>query len=239
MIQASSLYKDVIEAINVEVNGQFPYAMFNRYSRIAELLLLDWITGDIKGQQPPEPYTTMKDKDFVAPFISAYSGNAVNGKMSRPKDYYGFENMYIIGGTKAQSACVETDDDSQDSVCNTPIELLDGSQFYTRCKTYISALKPSYKKPIAKLVGKEFEFLPKDIGSVSLEYYRYPKFANIVTKVDPVFQDEVVDEVATTNYEWDENARSILIWFIVDRFANRVSSKGMKELNILSNKTPH
>lgn len=73
MILASSVYEDLVDALNVESNGQFSYAMFNRYSKLAELSIIDWITGDINGVQPPQPYTTMKDKDYVSPFIKKIS----------------------------------------------------------------------------------------------------------------------------------------------------------------------
>lgn len=239
MILASSVYQDIIDNLNVETNGQFSIPMFNRYSRRAELSIIDWITGSILGNQPPEPYLTQKNKDILAPFIKKFPTHAVGGRISRPADYYGYENMFGMGNYQTTTECDDEDDDTQQSQCNTPIVLLDGAQFNVRCRTYIEGQEPSFKEPIVKEIGKEFEFEPKDIGSVTLEYYRYPVFANIVPKIDPQYNDEVPDEALTTNYEWDEKARPLLIWFITDMFANRTSNQSMKQFNQATSKTAH
>ena len=116
-----------------------------------------------------------------------------------------------------------------------PIKVLSNSKFYQRARTFIKSLQPSVDKPIAKQGGKSFEFLPDDIGSVVLEYVRYPKFASIATKFDSVYNQLVPDTVI--NYEWDEWANEILVYFICDAFANRTREQALKTTNIMTGKT--
>lgn len=202
MIDVGSVYTDVArDSANQDENGYLSYAMFNRMSRRAELRLLEWLTGDISAQTPPEPYLSQKNKDWASPFIAEHPFQVVNGRTDKPTDYYGFENMYRIGSRMA--ADCEQGEENTENDCNTPIELLDGAKYTQRCKTYIDEEKPSFEKPISKLVGKKFHFTPSDLGSATLEYYRYPVFAKIVPKKDDVFNDEVIDTAVSTNYEWD------------------------------------
>jgi hypothetical protein len=98
-------------------------------------------------------------------------------------------------------------------------------------------LKPSFEKPIAKMVGKKIEFNPKDLGSVGLDYIRYPVFAEIKVIADPTYNDEVADPNTSINYEWDENVRELLVWFITDTFSNHISNQAMKQQNAQTGKT--
>lgn len=231
----SDVYNLAVQLLLKEANGELSFELFNELSPSAELKVMDWITGDIKGQQPPEPYNTQKNKDWLSPFIEPFSTSVVSGKITRPENYYGFENMYLLGAYNTPTDCDNEDEETeQQTQCNTPIELLDGSQFYVRCNTYIDGLQPSFTKPIAKEIGKQFEFIPKDLGSIVLEYYRYPKFAKIVSTIDSVFMNEVIDVNASTNYEWDLKTKNLLVYFIVDSFANRTSNQAQKQFNDLS-----
>lgn len=233
-IKVISILEDVNDALSPQSNGEISIPLFNRYSKRAELILMDIATGDWKGQQLPEPYTTQKVKDFCAPFIFPFPTNVQDGKIPFPKDYYGFENMVLLGVYGRKKSCTDEEENSEYDVLddsNTPIELLDGSQFTARCNTYIKLLKPSFKKPIAKIVNNTFEFMPKDLGSIKLEYYRYPKFAEITPTIDTTYNQEIPDPNNSQDYEWDEKARGLLIYFIVDLFANRTSNKAMKEFN--------
>lgn len=234
MIPVSGIYQDVQDALIAQT--EVPIALFNRYSKLAELKTIDWITGDINGNTPPEPYLTQKTKDFVAPFIEIYEAHITGGIITRPADYYSYENMVKLGAGTT-SDCESTDPPEDKG--NTPITLLDGAQFTMRQRTFIKELKPSFKKPIAKEVGKNFEFFPKDLGSIRLEYYRYPKFANIVPTLDQQYNQEVPDEALSTNYEWDEKARPVLLWFLIDLIANRTSNQSMKQFNAADSKTGH
>lgn len=243
MIPVKSVLDSVNDALLTQANGELSIDLFNRFSPLVELDLIDWISGDITGRVPPEPYQTQKDRDFLTPFLVKLPANAAGGFINRPADYYLYDNMYMIGRFNNKTECAENEgedksyDISKDS--NTPIELLDGSQFYTRCNTYIDELKPSFNKPISKEVGKTFEFMPKDIGSLTLEYIRYPVFAKIVKAIDPDYNNEIVNETLSDNYEWDLKAMPILIWFFVDRFANRTSNQSMKQFNNLSGINTH
>lgn len=229
MLDAISLYDDVVkDAANADQNGHLSYAMFNRISRIAELRLLDWLSGDVANEKMPIPWVSQKNKDWLSPFIKKYSAQVEGGVISRPSDYYQYENFYRLGAASG----LDCDEDPTADECNTPIELLDGQQFYERCRTYIEELKVSLGKPIAKMVGNQFEVMPRDLGSVELEYIRYPVFASITPKIDPVYNEEVPDVVV--DFEWDERSRPALIWFMVDEFSNHVSNQSMKQFNAAS-----
>lgn len=229
-----TIYDDVaLDNVNTAENGNLDFAMFNRISRRAELRMIDFLSGDIENQKPPMPYTSQKDKDWLAPFITQFPQQVTGGRITRPVDYYGYENMYRLGSGD-QAAC---GDDIAENGCNTPIELLDGRKFYTRCETFIEGLNPSFKKPIAKAVGKDFEFLPADLGSIMLEYVRYPVFGKIVVAQDTVHNDQIIDEANSTNYEWEEYARELLVYFITDTYSIHTREQALKQFNQATAKT--
>lgn len=235
MIPIQTIYEDVaLDNVNTAENGNLSYAMFNRISKRSELRMLDFLSGDVENLKPPMPYTSQKVKDWLAPFITPYPKQVEKGKITRPEDYYSYENMYRLGnGDTTECGDEEVGEDG----CNTPIELLDGKKFTTRCQTFIEGLKPSFKKPIAQAVGRTFEFLPKDLGSITLEYVRYPVFGRIVTKMDTARNDEIIDTLASKNYEWDEYARELLVYFITDTFAIHTRETALKQQNQATGKT--
>lgn len=229
MLSILEVYEDVVkDSANADQNGQINYAYFSRVSKRAELLLLDWLSGKVTNDQMPIPWLSQKDKDWLSPFITKYQKQVVDGFIDKPDDYYQWENFYKIG-SKSGADCEE--DETTDD-CNTPIELLDGQQFYERCNTHIEELQP-VNKPICKLIGKQIEMLPKDLGSVCLEYIRMPVFASITGKNDPVYNEEIPDVVV--NYEWDEWARPYLIYLITDMFSNKTRESALKQFNEASN----
>ena len=235
MIPVKSIYNDVaLDTVDSDTNGNLDFETFNRMSKRAELRLMDFLTGDVDGVKLPAPYSTLKIKDWLSPFITPYPVQIKNGKIDKPEGYYGFENMYLLGTYNVQSSCYE--EVESDEGCNTSIELLDGNKFYQRCNTFIEGLKPSFLKPIAKEVGNTFEFLPKDLGSIILEYIRYPKFAQIVGGIDPIYNDEVIDENLSTNYEYNENMRELLIYFITQSFGVKVRETALLQANELQGK---
>lgn len=218
MIPVGDIYNSVaLDTVNSAENGDLSFSMFNRMSRLGELRLLDYISGDIEDLKPPAPYTSQKIKDYLSDFITKYPKNVEDGLIIRPDDYYGFENIYMIGDFSKTSTCDEGIDD--EGTCDTPIELVDGSEFKQRCQSYIRGLRPTFSKPITKMVGKTFEFMPKDIGSVVLEYIRYPKYAQIVSKQDLIYNDLVVDEDLSINYEYGDWAKELLVYFITRQFS--------------------
>lgn len=230
MVDAVEIYNDVVkDAAAADQNGQLSYSMFNRLSKRAELAIIDWLSGGITNERLPIPWISQKNKDWLSPFITKFPAQVVNGEITKPEDYYQYENFYRLGSNEN----ADCEDDVQPDPCNTPIEIMDGQQFYQRCNTYIEELKPSLSKPIFKLIGNKLEVLPKDLGSVCLEYIRMPKFASITPKLDQVFNEEVPDVVI--NYEWDEWARPFLIWFICDFYFNNIREKSGKEFNAASN----
>lgn len=235
MIDAIELYNDVaIDNANKDQNGPFSYEKFNRISWRAQVRLMDWLTGNAKeGAEPPAPIN-QKNKDFLSPFIETLQKNATDGKIDKPADFYTWQAGNKLNGTP-DTDCDDEDEDEEYNVnCDTPIELLSIDQFQTRCETHIEEMKPSFKKPIAKLVKNTFIFLPSDIGPVSIEYVRYPNRAVIRTKFDAVYNDQVPDPATTDHFEWEEWARELLIWFITDTWANHTREQALKQFNAAS-----
>lgn len=228
------VFQDCKDRVGENENGFFSIPKYNRFSRLAELRLIDWITGDISGLTPPEPYLTQKNKDWLSPFIKKYTAHAVNGSIDRPADYYKWDNFYRLG-SKISSDC-EEDETAIDS-CNTPIEILDGAKFNKRCISWIEGERPSLVKPISKLVGKNFEVAPADLGSVGLEYIRYPIFGSVAKKKDLLYNRDVPDPDNSIDYEWEENAREVLVYFIVDQFSNTTREQALKQFNNATGKT--
>lgn len=233
-ITVSSVFDDVRQMVAKE-NGYVSISDFNKLSKRAENRLLDWGTGRIEGTFLPQMYTTQKDKDFVAPFITKYKAMlSDDGTISKPEDYYLFENLY--GLSLEEAACDEDekecgDTDSQ-KIKKDTIELLNGSEFAFRLNTRIKGLKPSVQKAICKEVGSGFEFAPEELAGVTLEYVRYPVYAVAVGMIDPTYNDEVINPNASTNYEWGEYARDMLVWIICDLFFDTIRESAGKSMNM-------
>lgn len=225
------IYQDCADQINPNENGMFTYALFNRWSWIAQLKLMDWLSGDVAAVQPPEPYLSQKNRDWLSDFVTPYSINVSNGSIDRPDDYYLFQDLYAI------NADIDCDDNEEVEPVKSPIDLLDNSKFNFRTKTFIKSLKPTMTRAIAKQVGKSFVFEPVDLGSVMLEYIRYPRKAYIATKIDTVHNQEVPDAANSVDFEWNEMSRPLLVWYIVDSFANRTRENALKQGNLITGKT--
>lgn len=238
MIKVSEIYDDVaLDCVNSYENGELSYSMFNRLSKRAELRMLNYLSGDIENIKPPMPYNNQLLKDILAPFIEKYFAQVLGGIITRPKDYYSFDSMVLLGDYAVQSNC---DDDNTDVVqgCNTTIYVLSSDVFDMRCKTYIEGLSPSFKKPITKQVGRNFEFMPVDIGSVVLQYIRYPKFAKIVVSPNrDVYNNEVIDEALCIDYEYDEFAREMLIFWITQEYGVSSREQALLQANQLEGKS--
>lgn len=229
-----SVYNDYLDRTGAEQNGGTSIAKFNRYSKIAELRLEDYLSGDISGVTPPEPYTTEKLRDFLSIMLKSENVQVQDGSFAKPDDYYKFDSSAIIGSYRDELCGKEVLITGED----TPIEVLDGPQFTMRSQTYIKSLRPSAKRPIGKMVGKRIETLPVDLGSVKLYYIRYPVFGEIKVKVDTVYNNEVPDEATSIDYEWDENVRNLLLYFITQQYPVATREKAFVEQNELVGKGP-
>lgn len=237
VINVVELYEDVSKDSAVkDENGNLSYAMFNRLSRRAELRFIDWLTGSLglPDEVNPQPWMAQKNKDWLAPFLEKTLAHVVGGFITRPDNYYTYDNFYRLGGDVVSSC--DDDDDLTPPEGNTPIRIYDGDEFNFRCRTAIEELLPTMNKPIAKIVGRTFVVAPADLGSVGLEYIRYPKFASIVTMDDLIMNDQVPNVSASTDYEWDENAREALIYFITNFFADRTRENALKQFNLVTGK---
>jgi hypothetical protein len=236
VIKISSIYEDVAkDSANEYENGRLSIDRFNRFSRRAELSLIDWLTGGAAPDNLPTAYLTQKDKNWLSPFILSTKGQVLDGRYERPKDYYQKDALYRLGPPADDNT--DCNDDKPPSDCNTPIEILDGKEFDYRCTTWIDELKPTFNLPIAKWIGDELQFSPRDIGAIGLDYIRYPVFGVIVPTVDPVYNQEIPDENASTNYEWPEAVRNIFVFMITDMFANNTREQALKEMNVETGKT--
>lgn len=229
-----SVYNDYLDRTGAEQNGGTSIEKFNRYSKLAELRLEDYLSGDISGVTPPEPYTTEKLRDFLSTMLRSDTMQVQNGSFTKPDDYYKFDSSSIIGSYKDELCGEEVLITGED----TPIEILDGPQFTMRSQTYIKSLRPSAKKPIGKMVGDTIETLPKDLGSVKLYYIRYPVFGEIKVKKDPVYNDEIPDSATSVNYQWKESVRNLLLYFICQQYPVSTREKAFVEQNELINKGP-
>lgn len=223
-----------MDRVSPEMNGSLGIQEYNRYSKLGELRLLEWLTGNISGQPGyPEPYSTQKVKDFLSPFIATEKKQVENGIAEKPSQYYMWERAAVIG-------------DRLDELCgepvlitgvDTPIELLDSGAFDARSQTHIKSLKPSIRKPICKLVGDSILCLPKDLGSIAIEYKRYPVFGDLKTMIDPIYNNEVVDVAGSIPYEWKDYARELLVFFIVEQYPIKTRENAVQQQQQLVRKT--
>lgn len=223
MIDVISVYMDTMDAVAEEQNGQVGFARFNRYSRLGELSLMDYLSGDISGIVPPEPYLTVKNMDYLSPIVTTAGGQTVAGKMQKPEDYYLYGKL-AMGSSYRDDLCADPVVITGD---HTPIELVESAEFDDRNNSFIEGVKPTIKNPIAKMVGGEFHFSPKDLGVILLEYKKYPVFGFVGSRVDPEFMEEVADPSTSVNYVWDEGCRRLLVWFICQQYPVRTRENAL------------
>jgi len=235
-----SLYQDAARLLaNRDENGYWSYDLFNQGIRIASNRVLDYITGDSSMQTLPISYSTQKAKDFISNLITPYSATITNGVITKPDDYYHYDNLYTL--SLSETGC-EEDETSCDEdtpvaeIIKTPVEMLDGQQFYVRAQTYIKGLKPSPQKPICKMIGNTIEFLPRELGSCTLEYIRYPIYGEIKTMIDPVYYNIVADPNTSVDNEFGEWARELLLYYLVQGFSTHISQRSLYEMNENSGK---
>jgi hypothetical protein len=230
----NSVYLSVMDRVSPEMNGSLGIQEYNRYSKLAELRCIEWLTGNISGQPGyPEPFTTQKIKDWLSPLISTHKKQVENGIADKPENYYLWQRAAIIGD-RIDELCGDT---VIISGIDTPIELLDSGTFDTRSQTHIKSLKPSIRKPICKLVGDSILCLPKDLGSIAIEFVRYPVFGELKTMIDPIYNNEVVDVAGSTPYEWKEYARELLVYFIVQQYPISTRETALAQQQELVRKT--
>lgn len=230
-----SVYNDVMERVAPEQNGALTIKRFNGYSRIAEMRLLDWLTGDVEGIKPPEPYDNQKLRDWATVLLAKDKQQVTNGISPKPSDYYKFESLVVIGSFLDENDCGKPELIHK---ADTPIEILDAKQFEKRKLTKIKSLLPSMRKPIARIVGENFEYAPIDLGSVELIYTKYPTPAEVKITVDTVYNNEIPDPINSVDYFWPEFARNLLIYFITQQYPVGTREKALVEQNELVGKSP-
>ncbi len=222
-IDVYEVFQNANDRINEDEGGYMTVEQFNRYSWLGQLRFMDWLSGSVQGKLPPEAYVFQKSRDWISPFITIYEKQVENGKVTKPENYYKYESAVKKNGTIKNEVCgdeEDADEDEYEIVPDTVITLLENSKFAVRLNTYIESLKPSVDNPIAKMVGKDFHFEPKDLGSVAIEYLRYPVRSELIMDEDPVYNDKVYNKAASTQFEWGEYARPMLVAFICQEFYN-------------------
>lgn len=229
-----SIYNDFLDRTGQEQNGGVTIAKFNRFKRIADLNMLDWLSGDVAGITPPSPYDNTKVRDWISVFITKHKDVVKNGEFNLPKDYYRNEGPAIIGSYR-DIVCGK---DEIISNGDTPIEILDSPQFVSRCGTYIDSLKPSIKKPIGRIVGKSIETMPVDLGSVVLYYVRYPNHGEVKVMVDKVYNEELPDPATSVDDEWPEYARNAILYFLIQQYTASTREVALTQQNQAVGKTP-
>lgn len=234
MINVVEVYNDVaLDDVFSEQNGNLNSERFNRMSWRATLKMIDWLTGDTKGGNPPPPLN-QKNRDFLNPFIVPYTAQVNNGVLEQPVDYYTWDNGFLV--TTDRTGCEE--DDVEPEIVEVNLVMLTTDKFNIRSGTDIESLKPSIFKPIirlggvSKITGKaSFVTLPKDLGTVQINYVRLPAKAQIISKVDPFLMDLVPDLPNCVNYDFPESARNVLEYFITQEFSMHTREKALFEVN--------
>lgn len=228
------LFNTTADKVKQEQNGELSIASFNLKLKSACIWLLDYLSGSIEGLVPPEPYLTQKSKDYLAPLLTTVKGIVEDGTFNVPAQYFMFENMSVLGSYKDQ----ECGEEIIRAGCDTPIELLDSAVYDQRCFTYIKSLKPSMRKPIAKIESSDldssilvFKFQPSDLGSIKLVFKRYPIYGEVKVKVDPVYNDEIPDPDTSIDCEFGEWARNLIVWHIVQSYAGSNRENALQEQN--------
>lgn len=230
MLKVSDIYYACLDDTSKDSNGNLSHSRFNRLSYRASLRLMSFLVGSPKAETPPLPPSNQFGRDILAPFLKTYSATAAGGIITRPEDYFSFVNLFLL---TADTDC-EADEDEPINIIKQPIEILSSDKFAARISTWIDELKPTLSTPIAKLNDDGFDFYPADIGNVALTYYRLPAHAEIKTKQDDVYHDQVIDEATSINYDFPEALRDYLIWFIVQQFSIHVRDKSLTELNTIN-----
>lgn len=219
MILATEILQDVKDHVNQPVMGRFSIDLFNRYSKLAEITLLDWLTfkeGQGRKQvDPPAPWLTQKDKDWLQPFLVEYMAYVPKDGLPIPKDYYTYEDMRALSV------------DCGDNLDENKIDMVTSQNFSTRRKSTI----PGMSTMICEQVDNRFRFNPAEIGDVKLIYIRFPKYANVVKAIDQTFNTEIPAASGHVNYEWHEGVRSILIHNIASRFLVKQKDQAGLQLN--------
>lgn len=236
------LYENIArDNVNCDENGYLSYTMFNRLIQRASNRTLDYITGDSSAINLPFSYSTQKAKDFIGFLITKFPTLITGGIITKPSDYYTFDNIYIL--SIDDDSCGEDntgcDEDTHiPEIKGVPVQMLDGQQFKVRSNTWIKSKKPTPIVPICKVIGNTIEFEPKELGSCVLEYIRYPIAGTIVASIDPIYYDEVANPLLSINSEWPEWARDFMIFFSSDSFANHTREQALKQFNLLSKPKP-
>lgn len=231
MINIVELFKMFsLDDINRYDNSETAINKFNRTSKRAEIYLIKYLTGALIIEQNkfPKPFDTQKNTDYLKDFIVPFS---MAGDYTFPKDYLIYDNMYKLANKKIVKDCDDNIIDANKNG-NIPIEIVDRQKFLNRSRSYIKGILPTINNPIVRIINNSFEFMPQEIGSVVLEYIRYPKYGKLVTKFDAVFNDTILDENNSKNYEWGEWATEPLLWFMNDRHASHIREKTLKEFNM-------
>lgn len=202
MIDIQELYDAVIAQANSEETGLVS-PVFNSFCMAAELDILDWLTGKEMNGQPtpaPAPFLTQKNKDFLLPFIVAKDANFKDGIIPVPEDYYTFQSLRVAWADA---------DGAHD------VDLINSNKVANRKNSKIKGISPTTKKPITEIVNGNFFLHPEKMdGQSRLIYIRYPVYGKYITKIEPIYKQEVIDTSLSKNLEWPEALLPYFMWRI-------------------------
>lgn len=217
-IKVETLFIAVSQQTNSDENGQL-FTCFNPFLEMAELAIMDWLTGklDKNGSPFPAPskFLTQKNKDFLSPFIVKKDDNFKEGIIAVPKDYYTFESLRV--------AWLNKDCDSNGAPYNWhDVTLLNSDKVANRLNSSIAGIKPTEERPIAERIATDLVLHPENMdGQHKLIYIRYPKFGKYVTKIDTRFNDAVYDEANSSDLEWEQSLMNYFVDKIMEYFSIR------------------
>ena len=226
MISAVTTYYDVLSQVNRPDYGDLSIELFNKFSRLAEIAIFDWLTGkDLsgKGNQPaPAPWLTQKNKDWLLPFSAEPEKRHIStGFFPAPKKYSQFESLVRYY--------------SKDGVLKyAPVDLLTASKFSHRLSSRTIGKNTNIAKQVTKAGIVGFELVPAE-GDYELSYLRLPNFASLVAVEDVVYKTQVPSEDRSKHYEWPEEVATVLIHNISQRFAVHARQQDAMGMNGAAN----
>lgn len=234
MIKIQELYDAVNSQANSEENGLVS-PVFNAFLKIAELDVLDWLTGketdnDQRDNRPsPGAFLTQKNKDWLLPFTVPVDQNFKNGTIDVPGDYYTHQSLRVAW--------------QEESKWND-VDILNANKVANRLNSKVVGIKPTRNKPIAELMSIQhrtpnvlgdkpsFVLYPEKIdGQYKLVYIRYPKFGSYITTEDPIYRNEIMDP-SSKNLEWSEALLPFFVWRINQLLNKRNREADAFQMNI-------
>lgn len=225
MIRVDELFKAVVDQANSEESGLID-PVFNSFLKLAELALLDWLTGNLANpNEAPAPFLTEKNKAWLLPFIQSKPGN-FKTTIPIPDDYYIHQSLRV----RWQKDC-----DSEKALFND-VNIVHSNKVETIKSSVIRGIQPTSKKPIGEVIGRTIQLHPQpEGGEYDFIYVREPKFGKYITKEDTTFMDQVYDPAKSENLEWPIATLPYFVFKINDYINTRHRELDAFQMNQVNN----